>query len=300
MTRSIRLGRFIGLTLAVGVALGCGSRRDGAWETTTPPDLVDETERTELLKAAEDAWAQRDDEGQIMAAIEKWQAAAELKPKDALTLTRLSRGLYYHADCFLRFDETQRDAYKARHDEGIVAAERALSAMSPAFATQMRDSGRIEEAVVMLNKNAVPALYWRSSNLGRWAAIDGFATLLSYKDEIRAVMQYCHDKDVEFFFKAPDRYFGVFYARTPGFAGGDMYQSERHFKKSILAHPNYFGTRILMAEEYAVKEGNRGMFNDLVEYVLNGNPDAVPEVAPENRCEQRKATRLREEADELF
>jgi hypothetical protein len=158
----------------------------------------------------------------------------------------------------------------------------------------------IEEAITVLNASAVPALYWRSSNLGRWAILDSFATLLSHKDEIRAVMEFCLDEAPLYWYQAPDRYFGVFYAKAPGFAGGDMRKSAAHFNISIDAQPNYFGTRILMAEEWAIKEDNRPLFEELVNYVLNGDPNSLPDIVPENLCEQRKAKKLMAEIDDTF
>ena len=141
---------------------------------------------------------------------------------------------------------------------------------------------------------------WRSSNLGRWASEESFATLLSYKDEIRAVMQFCLDQDPTFFYQGPDRYFGVFYARAPGFAGGDMNRSREHFETSMAIQPNYFGTRTLMAEDYAVKQGDQELFERLLMENLNRDPAAAPDAAPENRCEQRKAKKLLAEIDDLF
>jgi len=146
----------------------------------------------------------------------------------------------------------------------------------------------------------VPALYWRASNLGRWAVLESFATLLSYKDEIREVMDFCLDQNPLYFYQGPDRYFGVFYAKAPGFAGGDMKKSAAHFNVAIDAHPNYYGTRILMAEEWAIKEDNRPLFEELVNYVLNGDPNAIPELVPESTCEQRKAAKLMAEIDDTF
>jgi len=88
-------------------------------------------------------------------------------------------------------------------------------ALSSDFAQRMQAGTRIEEAVSILDRTAVPALYWRSANLGKWAAAQGFATLLSYKDEIRAVMTRCLELDANYFFAGPHRYFGAFYARAP-------------------------------------------------------------------------------------
>jgi hypothetical protein len=252
------------------------------------------------MAAADAAWANRGNAAQAKAAVDAWAKASEIDPKNVKALNELTHAIYFYADCHLRFDEDNPDAYKSAHQEGTRAAERALSAMSPAFAERMASGELIEEAITVLNASAVPALYWRSSNLGRWAILDSFATLLSHKDEIRAVMEFCLDEAPLYWYQAPDRYFGVFYAKAPGFAGGDMRKSAAHFNISIDAQPNYFGTRILMAEEWAIKEDNRPLFEELVNYVLNGDPNSLPDIVPENLCEQRKAKKLMAEIDDTF
>ena len=97
-----------------------------------------------------------------------------------------------------------------------------------------------------------------------------------------------------------DRVLGVFYAKAPGFAGGDMKKSAAHFNVAMEAHPDYWGTRILMAEEWAIKEDNRALYEELVDYVLAGDPNVVPYIKPENMCEQRKAKKLKADIDEYF
>jgi hypothetical protein len=252
------------------------------------------------LAAAEAAWANRGDQAQAKAAVDAWSKATDLDPKNAAALTELSHAIYFYADCYLRQDEENPDLYKNTHETGTRAAERALSAMSPAFAEKMAAGELIEDAVSVLNASAVPALYWRSSNLGRWATLESFATLLSYKDEIRAIMEFCLESDPLYWYQAPDRYFGIFYAKAPGFAGGDMKKSAAHFNISIDAQPDYWGTRILMAEEWAIKEDNRALYEELINYVLAGDPNVIPAIKPENECEQRKAQKLKEDADEYF
>jgi hypothetical protein len=281
----------------------CGSTRETAWDTTSGSAQLDDAAQTQvvqLLATASAAWDNRGDEAQAKAAVDAWTAATDLDPSNAEALTDLSHAIYYYADCFLRPDEDNPELYKDTHESGTRAAERALSAMSPAFADKMASGERIEEAISVLNANAVPALYWRSSNMGRWAILESFATLLSYKDEIRAIMEFCLDNDPLYWYQAPDRYFGIFYAKAPGFAGGDMKASAAHFNVSIDAHPNYFGTRILMAEEWAVKEDNRALFEELVNYVINADVNSIPAIIPENQCEQRKAEKLMAEIDDIF
>ncbi len=300
---SLKIGHWVALVCMAALMASCGSTRETAWDANTGSAQLDDSSRAEaarLITTAETAWANRGDETQVKAAIDAWSAATDLDPKNAAALTNLSHAIYYYADCFLRPDEDNPQLYKDTHEEGTRVAERALSALSPAFAEKMAAGERIEEAISVLNANAVPALYWRSSNMGRWATLESFATLLSYKDEIRAVMEFCLDEDPLYWYQGPDRYFGIFYAKAPGFAGGDMKKSAAHFNVSIDAHPNYFGTRILMAEEWAVKEDNRPLFEELVNYVISADPNAIPAITAENQCEQRKAKKLLADADDIF
>jgi tetratricopeptide (TPR) repeat protein len=303
MMSSLKTGHWVALVCMVALAAGCGSTRETAWDTTSESVQLDDAARAQvaqLMATAKAAWAKRDDPAQAKAAIDAWTKASEIDPKNAEALNELTHAIYFYADCHLRFDEDNPEAYKNMHEQGTRAAERALSAMSPAFADKMAAGELIENAISVLNADAVPALYWRSSNLGRWATLESFATLLSYKDEIRAIMEFCLDEYPTYFYQGPDRYFGVFYAKAPSFAGGDMKKSAAHFNIAIQAHPNYYGTRILMAEEWAVKEDNRPLFEELVNYVLNGDPNAIPEIVPEALCEKRKAKKLMSEIDDIF
>lgn len=303
MTSSLKFGQWIALGCMVAVLAGCGSTREGAWETSSETVVLDESakaQEAQLLAEAQAAWLRRGEEAQSLAAVEKWKQAVAINPKNSQAWTDLSHALYFHADCHLRFDESQADLYKATHEEGTKAAERGLAAMSPAFADKMSSGALIEDAIEVLGPSAVPTLYWRSSNLGRWATLESFATLLSYKDEVRAIMEFCLNNDPTYWHQGPDRYFGVFYAKAPGFSGGDMTRSMEHFQASIAAAPNYLGTHTYLAEEWAVKEADRALFDQELAYVVNTDPNIVPEIVPENTCEQRKAKILMAEADDLF
>ena len=303
MMRSLKFGHWVALLCMAAVVAGCGETRESAWETTPQAGAVDEAAQAqvaELLQQANVAWDGRSDINQAKAAVDALKAATDIDPGNGEALANLSHAIYFYADCHLRFDEENPELYNSTHEEGTKAAEKALGALSPAFAEKMAAGSRIEDALDALDASAVPALYWRSSNLGRWATLESFATLLSYKDEIRAIMEFCLAQDPAYWYQAPDRYFGIFYAKAPGFAGGDMKKSSMHFNISMEAHPDYWGTRILMAEEWAIKEDNRALFEELVDYVLAGDPNVVPYIKPENMCEQRKAQILKDDIDEYF
>jgi len=55
-----------------------------------------------------------------------------------------------------------------------------------------------------------------------------------------------------------------------------------------------------MAQDYAIKAQDRALFDQQLQWVLSHDPESMPELAPENRCEQRKARELLENADEHF
>ncbi|MEQ8458817.1 MAG: TRAP transporter TatT component family protein [Sandaracinaceae bacterium] len=295
------------IALAAALALvGCGGSYESAWdegETTTGTGGGEQAEgggaaRAELISQGDAAWENRGDVEQVRAAIAAWEQALEMDGSDADLWVKVSRGHYFLADGHLSFEDM---AAAGEHwQQGIRAAERALSIVSPEFAQRMQAGDRVEDAVSVLGADAVPALYWRASNLGKWARADGFATVLSFKDEIRAVMSHCLENGRDFFFSGPDRYFGAFFAIAPAYAGGDLDRSRQHFEYSISQQPNYFGTRVLMAENLAVKLQDREMFQTQLQYVLDGDPDSLEGAAPENRIEQRKAQALMDRIDEFF
>ena len=218
MMRSLKIGHWVALVCMAALVASCGSTRETAWDTTSDSVQLDDAAKAkvaELMAAADAAWANRGDAAQAKAAVDAWSAVADIDPRNVKALSELTHAIYFYSDCHLRFDEENPDLYKNTHEQGTRAGERALSAMSPAFAEAMASGERIEEAIKVLNASAVPALYRRASNLGRWATLDSFATLLSYKDEIREVMEFCLDENPLYFYQGPDRYFGVFYAKAP-------------------------------------------------------------------------------------
>ncbi|MCA9581349.1 MAG: hypothetical protein KC416_06110 [Myxococcales bacterium] len=286
----------------LSAVVGCGASREAAWDTTaaTPKATGSEGDREALLSAAAAAWEARSDEAQLKTAIAKLEQASSMAPEDVDTLVQLARAYYFLGDGHMSFDENRLDEMITTFEKGTQAAERALIAGSPEFAKKMRAGTRIEEAVAILGKDSVPALYWRSANMGKWGLAKGFATILSYKDEIRAVMARCLELDPTYNYAGPHRYFGAYYAKLPAFAGGDLEKSSHHFKEALRIAPTNLATRTLYAELNAVKAQDRKLFDEQIKAILEADLDADPAIRPENAVEQRRAKALQAEADDLF
>lgn len=264
----------------------------GQQTSTTAGDEV-----AKLVAEGNTHWDQRTSAEEIRAAITAWEKALEQQPGDLDVLTKLTRAHYFLADAYLRDSEKE---YLATMDKGVKWGERAMVAASPEFEKMMRDGAKLPEAVKVMPKAGVPAMYWYASALGKWAKKKGFAVLLGQKDNVKATMDRALELDPNYYYGGPHRYFGAYYAIAPAFAGGDLEKSKVHFKKSLEIEPNYVGTKVLWAQELAVKTQDEELFDKLLAEVLETPDDVIPEVRPEIMIEKIKAKELIAQKDDLF
>jgi tetratricopeptide (TPR) repeat protein len=286
------------LTALAASSLACaGTGRVETWKAAQSPVVgVAGVDRTDVT-AGDKLWLGRDDRSALEGAIAAWERAVAVAPNDADTLVKLARARYFLADGFLRGD---LPAYLASLEQGVAFAERALAAASPAFAAAVKAGDPVIEAVEEVGAEGVPGLYWYATNLGKWSKGTSFTVMLANKDTYRAAMERCLALDPAFFHGGPDRYFGAFYAVAPSFAGGDLAKSEEHFHRALAAAPNYLATKVLMAENLAVKRQDRALYERLLNEVLAASDDVMPGLEPETRVEKQKASALLKLADETF
>ena len=312
----------VSFVLLVACGGACGPGRQAAWESTTtpaakaaakPPHAKIDAEsdvdvdtgatagqsRQEQLAEAERWWAKRQSRPALEKAIAIWDILSDADDVPAPLLAQLARAYYLYADNFLRLAGEEQPMLAA-FEQGVRCGERAMMAASAAFAQKMREGARVEEAVALIPATGLPAVYWYATNLGKFALAKGFATTLFYKDRIASVMQWVLNTDERFFYGAPHRYFGAFYAKAPAFAGGDLAKSKEHFERALQLSPEYLGTKVVYAEFYAVKADDRQLFTRLLQNVQAADANALPELVPEQRLEQEKAQHLLGKIDELF
>ncbi len=288
------------ILVAVSMALSACSGRKAVWDGDTAKPAGDATTGTadkELVDDAEAKWAARTDAANIRTAIAEWEQIAAAEPGNAEVLVKLTRAHYFLADGYLRGDEKE---YLKTMDKGVKWGEKAMVAASPEFAKAMADGKKYPEAVKVVGKEGVPAMYWYASSLGKWAKKKGFAVLLGQKDNVKATMDRCLELDPTYYHGGPHRYFGAYYAIAPAFAGGDLEKSKVHFKKSLEIAPDFVGTKVLWAAELAVKQQDEETFDALIAEIEAAKEDAIPEVMPELRVEKQKAAELKAQRSDLF
>jgi tetratricopeptide (TPR) repeat protein len=283
--------------LALLLVAACGTGRTSQWEAPVPVPAEHAEPGAALAAEAEAAWARRGDKLKLEQAILQWEAALAQKPDDVAILGHLSRACYLLSDGFLRRPE-DKAAYLSNMEKGTGYGERGLAASSPAFRAKVKDGEKVEEAIRLVGREGLEPMYWYVVNLGKWARAKGLAALLGNKDRAKGVMTRALELDETFFHGAPHRYFGAYWSLLP--VGRDLDKSKQHFERSLAIAPNYAGTKVLMAETYAVKKQDKALFDRLLGEVLAMPDDAIPGLEPETRIEKDKARELQAKANDLF
>jgi hypothetical protein len=294
----------IPLIAALGIsAAACGtSRQSGLCDDINPaPSAQGDARAVEAEGDA--AWEQRADEAQARAAIAAWQLALKIEPNNPSLRAKLARAHYYLADSVLVVKELEgNDAVTpeiaANYREAANQAEMALGQRYPGYRSKFCARQPFATALEQLDREAVPALYWYAASLSRWALRVNLLEVLNQSDRIKAMMDLIMRWDRTFWHHAVDRYMGGYSTKIP-FPSGDLPKSREHFEKSMAGSPGYLATRVIMAEMYATKAGDRELFARLLNEVISYDLEQTPELKPENAAEQKKAKFYLDDIDNL-
>lgn len=287
--------RITTLVLAGALLAGCSTKHKGTYEMAQ--STAGAVGSAGQLKIEADAlWEQRSDKAQLQAALAKYEQAIAADPTNREIAGRLVRGWYFLGDAH----ETDDDAKLAAWDVSITWGKRCLAINQDFTALLEKGDEKEATAVRVLTEDDVPCLYWTSSALGKWAKMSGLGKTLKNLPTVKAYMTRVGELDPDFYFSGPDRYWGAYYAAIPSFAGQDLDLSREHLDKAIAANPEYLGTTVILADYWAVKTQDKAAFEAALNTVLAANPDAVAEIASENRAEQAKARALMAKKSDLF
>lgn len=288
--------RLLMATLSLCLASACATTRQEKFEETVAPAAPEATESaTPKISEGDARWAERADAEQLKAALAAWAEAFGVAPSADLAI-KLARGHYFLADGHfaLAGDAESRDAH---YNLGTEWGERAIGLAAPEFVAAKKAGEGVAVALQKAPAGSAPAFYWWATNLGKWAAGQGLMTVLKYKDNVKATIDHIAAQDETFFYGAPHRYLGAYNAKAPG---GSLDASEKHFEKAVAIAPDYLGTKVLWADYLCTKKRDRATYKRLLEEVLVADPNANPDIGPENQAEQRRAKLMLAEIDDLF
>ena len=245
---------------------------------------------------ADALWEQRDDRSKLIEALAKYETAIAADARDRHAGERLARGYFFLGDAH----ETQDDARIAAWDQSIAAGKRCL-AINPQIAALLAKGDETEAtAIRAATIEDVPCLFWTATALGRWSRLKGQAAILAHVATVKAYITRVDELDPDFYYRAADRYWGAYYAGIPSFAGKDLVKSREHFDKALAHAPGFVGTKVLLAEFWAVETKDKATFETALNEVLGADENALPEIRPEALAEKRKAEALLAREAELF
>lgn len=293
----------------------CAAKRDSALKQDAKvlTTATQDGDLESVLKEAMSHWEKRLNKADLLKSLELMDAAAASKTpglspeqrseKIAEIFELQSRGYYFLADSHVRLeaqDDEKDEEMMAIFAKGLTSAEKAIALRAPAFSAKVAtDENLWKTGVVNQDAKAVPAFYWYATNLGKWALLEGVATILARKDDIKATMDWIVSQDGNYFYGAPHRYFGTYHTKVP-IGRGNPAESKTSYETSKQMGPTNLATSVLMAKSYATLTGDRALFEKLLKEVIATAPNVDPLITAENTLEVKKAKRLLEQADDLF
>lgn len=290
-------GRTMVLSALVALALaGCAGRQPEMGGAA--PTSAELAEVAPLVAEGDAAWAGREDAAQLRRAIAAWEKAVSAAPAERSLLVKLARAHYLLGYGHLHGDG-QRAARIAAYEKGSRYGEKAL-ATNPAYAHLVSSGAHVDDALVASTADDVPALHWYYANLARWVNEQGIQKALFERERIWKLATRVNELDERYFHGSGPRLLATYYAKAPGMAGGDLEKAKADFERSLAIAPDYFATKVLMAELYATKKRDKVLFERLLAEVVNGDPRALPDVVPEQKLEQENARALLRRAGDLF
>lgn len=287
----VRHSRFISW-FAVILLVGCAGRRSVILEKPQP--VISTADAATLRSDADKLWKQRDDPQKARQALALYRRAFAADPAEVELGTRLARAFYFVG----YYVETDPPAQDSLFLQGVETGERVL-ALNTDFQATYRKTKDEARALAALDKSWINPIYWTGMNYDRWMSAQGRWVRYGNKQRVEAYMTRVKELDPDFFYGAVPRYFGVLptQGRAPFVHIED---AKQEFDRALELAPNFFGNQRTYAETYAVKKKDRDLFKKLLAQVINGNPNALPDVAPENKYEQELAKKMLAQIEDYF
>ncbi|MFY3746704.1 TRAP transporter TatT component family protein [Anaeromyxobacter sp. Red801] len=286
------------LAAAAAVALaGPGCRRAAEAPPPASPDAARAAaERHEQALAEGDrAYVDRDEPARLAEAVAAYGRAAAARPGDPVPEVRLAR-----AEAFAGLAADDPARARQAWDASARAAERALRALSPAWAQAIDQGDDPAAAAARVEAPGAEALYWLALGAMRSAQTSGYAAVLAVKDATLAMMSRAAALDERVDAAGPHRALGAWRAALPVAAGGGAAAARAHFDRARTLFPAEPLARVAEAETYAVLVQDRALFERLLGEVLAPGDGGDPDRAPEREVARRRAKALLERAGRLF
>ena len=250
-----------------------------------------------LIKQGKAYWEKRVNPKSAKIAVLFFEKAVELNPKKLELAVSLSRAYYFQGH-YIEIDPAIRDTLYLKGANAALTGFKNTTYFQSFADTTSIDNLKLQiTAIRKAPVETIPALYWWAANFGRYLTTKPVLKRIESREIIETAMHRIATMDEDYYYGGPARFFGTFYSRLPGVP---LDRAKNNFDQSLVDSPDYLGTRVLRARYYHTKLGNRDLFEEDLNYVINADPSALPDAMPENLYEQEKAKELLKHTSILF
>lgn len=170
---------------------------------------------------------------------------------------------------------------------------------------QQAASGSLDEFIVFLKlyrRQDVPALFWTVSSWAKWISLNlDSVEALADMPMLEATMRRVLELDDAFYYGGPHLIMAVYLVVKPEIVGGNISKAKEHFDQAFaLADGQFLSAKVLFARYYAVRMGDRALFEKTLQEVVAAPADKVPELTLSNVLAKEKAREMLEKADDYF
>lgn len=220
--------------------------------------------------------------------------------KNLTLLNSLAEGFCSYAFSFL--EDSAPDRAAAIYLRGKNYAAQAVSQGTGIENLDQLASEPFKAALVKMNKEDVPALFWLGQCWGGWLMLSldnprAFADI----SKVEWTMQRVLELDGTFQYGGAHMFLGAYYGSRSKLLGGDPEKSRHHFAESLkVSGDRFLMNRLMYAKTYAVQVQDRKLFEQQLKMVLETPAEILPEKRLANEVARLKAKRLLELADDIF
>lgn len=235
-------------------------------------------------------------------------------PKNKNYLVLLSRSYGNYAFGFLEWNmmknkdlnEAERALNESRaksfYEKGKKFGLAVLNKNSAFEAAYNRDLDTFKKALSGMGRPYLPALFWTALNWGSWINLNKDSPLaIAEFPKAEAMMARVVELDENYFYGAPNMFFGVSYGSRPAMFGGNPAKSKEYFEKALSAYQRKFlMTQVMYAQFYAVQNQDKALFESLLNEVLAADAAALPEQRLANEIAKLRAQWLLGRSSTMF
>ena len=250
-----------------------------------------------LIKQGKAYWEKRANPKSAKMAVLFFEKAVELNAQKLELAVSLSKA-YHFQGYYIEIDPAIRDTLYLRGAKAAITGFKKTAYFQSFADTASVDNSKLQiSAISQAPVETISALYWWATNIGRYLTTKPVLTRIESREIIETAMHRIATMDEDYYYGGPARFFGTFYSRLPGVP---LDRAKSNFDQSLADSPDFLGTRVLRARYYHTKLGNRYLFEEDLNYVINADPSALPDAMPENLYEQEKAKELLKHTSILF